>query len=257
MLNFKMQTLAIIAASAMLAAMLYAVLTGGKIIKKPDKIIPDVTLTETIDGGEAKALRFGYSWYDGKNGVTADSIAAWQAEYGEENTLVIDGKMGQNSISLSVENPKTAKYMIYLPDGTVYDDGTREVYSSLGLRLHWTEDRTGISAMAPFQTGEYIYEVTVGWEKDDLEVTYGFKVIMTGEPSAFEDALKRLSIHYNHRLTRIMPKGTEILTGAEYAGECYVFEVMLPEGTQQAAVSKEEGILFVYDGENWQAFTGE
>jgi hypothetical protein len=116
-------------------------------------------------------------------------------EYAAENTLVIGGEGRQNMIALAAgkpmtaEKPVTASYVVYLPDGTVYDRGTREPYDFLGSRLYWTDDKSGIGLIAPFEPGEYIYEVTIGWETRSLNVTYGIKLIMTGERYSFTSHL--------------------------------------------------------------------
>jgi hypothetical protein len=181
------------ARSVLLGVALAAALIAGFAVNgKNDDAhhIPDITLTETIDGTQAKALRFGYSWYDGKDGVVVDSVAVWQCEYAAENTLVINGERSRDMIiDISAEEPSTASYVIYLPDGTVFDDGTRDALDSCGSLLYWTADNGGVGVMTAFGPGEYIYEVTIGWDRDDLKVTYGFKVVMTGIRDAYNDAL--------------------------------------------------------------------
>ncbi len=254
-LNFKKPSRVIIVAAVALVAVLSVGLAVSRAGDETNYDIPDITATETIDGAQAKALRFGYSWYDGKNGVEADAIAPWQGEYADENTLVIDGEMGQNMIALSAEKPMTASYEIYLPDGTLYDKGTREVYDSLSPRLYWTGDKTGVGVVAPFEPDEYIYAVTIGWEKNDLKVTYGFKLVMTGKSNAYDEALNVIWNHHNDALS-VSFTGVETLPDAEYAGDCYVFEVELPDGMKQVAVSKERGIFFTYSDGTWFAFTG-
>lgn len=250
-LNFKKPSLVIIVAAVALVVVLSVGCAVNR-INKTDFDIPDITAVETIDGAQAKALLLGYSWDDGKNGVVTDAIPTWQGEYTKENTLVIDGEMGQNMIALSAGNPMTASYVIYLPDGTVYDNGTRELYDSLSPRLYWTDNKTGIGIIAPFVPGEYIYKVTIEWEQNNLKATYGIKVVMTGTRSAYDEALSKIWNYYNDALSASL-KGVETLPDAEYAGDCYVFEVELPDGTVQAAVSKEHGTLFTYSDGDWHA----
>ena len=253
-LNFKKPSRIIIIAAVTLVAALSVGLALNRAGGNTNFDIPDITATEMIDGAQAKALRFGYSWFDGKNGVVADAIAPWQGEYTDENTLVIDGEMGQNSIALSAEKPMTASYVIYLPDGTVYDNGTREPHDSLSTCLRWTKDNA-ISIIAPFEPGEYIYEVTIGWKENDLKVTYGLKLVMTGKRNAYDEALHVIWNHHNDALS-VAYKGLETLPDAEYAGDCYVFEAELPDGMVRAAVSKEHGIFFTYRDGTWFAYTG-
>ena len=250
-LNFKKPSRIIIIA----AAALVIVLSVGLAVNRSNNDIPDITATETIDGAQIKAIRFGYSWFNGIKGVTADSIAPWQGEYTDENTLVIDGEMGQNMIALSAESPDTASYVIYRPGGTIYDNGTREIYDSLGSRLYWTDDKTGIGLIAPFEPGEYICEVKLGWKKNDLQVTYGFKLIMTGKRNAYDEALNIIWNHHTDALHTTFI-GVETLAGAEYAKDCYVFEVALPNSTERVAVSKDKGIYFTYSNGTWSAYTG-
>lgn len=219
-------------------------------VNKNDFNIPNITAVETIDGTQAKALLLGYSWDDCEDGVQADSISAYKAEYTKENTLIIDGEMGENIIALSAENPMTASYEIYLPNGMVYDNGKRELYDSLNTRLYWTDDKTGIGIIAPFVPGVYIYKVTIKWEQNNLNAIYGIKVVMTGTRNAYDEAISVIWNNYNEALS-VSFKGVSTLPGAEYAGNCYIFEVELPNGTVQAAMSKKNGTSLIYSGGNW------
>ena len=221
--------------------------------------IPVIIATENIDGASATALSFGYSWTDGKKGAVADGIPVWQGEYKDKNTLIIDGEMGQNTITLSaeasaiefaVEGLASASYAIYLPDGTVYDDGTRSPLSSLSPRMWWTGNDSSMGIIAPFDPGEYVYELTLIWEKDELQVTYGIKLIMTGQRNAYDEALDVVWKHYNDAIS-VSLEGTETLRGSEYAGECYVFAAETPDGIVRVAVSKEQYILFEYIDDLW------
>ena len=254
-LNFRKQSRVIIIAAVMLAAVLSLGFAVNRASDETDIDIPGITATETIDDAQAEALVFGYSWYDGKDGIVADAIAPWQGEYADENTLVIDGEMGQNFIALSAENPMTADYFIYLPDGTVYDDGTRAWHDSLSPRLYWTNDKAGIGVIAPFEPGEYIYAVTIRWKEHNIEATYGFKLVLTGKHNAYDEAL-RIVWEQRSEARSVSFKEVQLLPASEYAGYCYIFEVELPDNTEQVAVSKERGIFFTYENDTWWAFTG-
>ena len=230
--------------------------TGCSVLNNEDKAIievPVITATENIDGTQAEALSFGYSWKDGDDGAVADGIPVWQGEYADENILMIDGEMGQNMITLSAEGLTSASYAIYLPDGTVYDDGTRSVVSSLSPRLWWSSNHSSMGIIAPFEPGEYFYELTLVWEKNELQVTYGIKLVMTGQRNSYDNALDVVWDHYNDALSA-SHKGTEVLPGLEHAGECYVFDVELQNGLVRVAVSKGQGSFFEYSNDLWISF---
>ena len=230
--------------------------------------IPVIIATEKIDGASAATLSFGYSWTDSKNGAVADGIPVWQGEYTDKNTLIIDGEMGQNMITLSAEKSAKgpaveglaaeelaeglafASYVIYLPDGTVYDDGTRSPFSSLSPRLLWSINGSNMGIIAPFEPGEYIYELIMMWDNDKPQVTYGIKLIMTGQRNAYDEALDVVWKHYNGAVS-VSLEGTEMLPGSEYAGECYVFAAETLDGIVRVAVSKEQYILFEYIDDLW------
>ena len=130
-MNYKKPTLWILVA----ATIIVSAVTIGSAANRANRevnayfppLIPLLVATETIDGAQITAKTLGYS-YDGKSSLFADGTAPWEVIYGNENTLVIDGEMGQNFISLDAEKPTDLSYMIYLPDGTVYDDGTRRMH---------------------------------------------------------------------------------------------------------------------------------
>ena len=254
-MNYKKPTLWIVIAAVLLVTVLTVGFAVNRANGAADSDVPVITATETIDGAQATALHFGYSWFDGENGMVADAIPTWQGKYTAENTLVIDGEMGQNMIALSAENPATVSYKVYRTDGTVYDDGTRAWHDSLSPRLY--EDKSGMGIIAPFDPGEYIYEITIGWEKNDLTVTYGLKLIMTGERSTYDEALDIVWGHCPYALSVSM-SGRAKSPEAEYAEDWYYFTVELPDGleSQQVAVSKERGIFFTRNDGEWFAFTG-
>ena len=156
---------------------------------KSDKstIIPPVIATDYISGKQARLLSFGYTADKAGQSVIACGIAPYQGDYSDNNTLVLDGESGQNQILLTPKGASFSQYRIYLPDGTVYDDGTRTLYDSLSLRV--MNSGEGICLTAPFQTGEYIYEVELSWPEQGLTVIYGLKIVMTGKESDYDRAL--------------------------------------------------------------------
>ena len=255
MMKFRKAIISIVILIIMLTATLSV---GFAMSNAEDEVgfeIPIITATEEIDGAQATLLPFGYSWDTSQSSTIACGIATWQGEYADENTIVIDREIGQGAITLSAEKPSSASYKIYLPDGAVYDNGEREPFSSSSLNLSWNENKTRIILYSPYEPGEYIYEVTIGWEENNLKVTYGIKLVMTGKRSAFDAALDTVWEHNKSvRVTSLV--GREILKNAEYAGECYVFDIELPNGIKRVAVSKEQGIYFTYNDGTWFAFTG-
>lgn len=156
---------------------------------KSDKntIIPPVIATDYISGKQAQLLSFGYTSDKAGQSLIACGIAPYQGDYSDNNTLVLDGESGQNQILLTPKVASFSQYRIYLPDGTVYDDGTRTLYDSLSLRV--MNSGEGICLTAPFQTGEYIYEVELSWPEQGLTVIYGLKIVMTGKESDYDRAL--------------------------------------------------------------------
>ena len=157
-------------------------------------IAPPVIATDYISGNQASLLSFGYTSDKPGQSVIACGIAPWQGDYGDNNTLVLDGRNGQNQILLAPKGFSFSQYRIYLPDGTVYDDGTRAGYSSLSLRV--MQSQKGICLIAPSQTGEYIYEVELSWPEQGLTVIYGLKIVMTGKESDYDRAIDSVFAAY-------------------------------------------------------------
>ncbi len=166
-----------------------------------DIIIPPVIATDYISGKQARLMSFGYNSNKPGQSVIACGLAPWQGDYGENNTLVLDGENGQNQILLAPQGFSLSHYGVYLPDGTIYDDGNRMAYDSLSLRVMCSNE--GICLIAPFQTGEYIYEVVLSWPEEELTVIYGFKVIMTGEKSDYDRAVESVFAAYGEGNPRI------------------------------------------------------
>lgn len=247
-LNFKKPSRIIIITAVVLTAVLAV---GLAMIKADSDIlnIPTISAVNEEDGQKIELIRFGAT----SNETKVDSIAPWLYKYAIENTLVIDGELGQKRITLSAEKPEYATYKIYLTDGTVYDDGTREPYSSLMTRLLWNSDRSRIDVISPFEPGEYIYAVTLGWKEKNLEVTYGFKVIMTGERSTFDEAL---SVIRERRpgVISVSLKGIEYINSSGSNLKCYVFDIELSNGKiETVAVSDDDKSIFLsYKDGQWE-----
>ena len=196
--------------------------------------VPVVIATECIDGKQAQLLSFGYS----TNSSIACGIAPWQGSYGSKHTLVLDGEMGQNQIDLKTVGAVCTRYRIYLPDGTIYDNGMRDVYSSLMHRVTGSED--GIALTAPFHTGEYIYELELYWKEKDLTVTYRLKLVMTGQTSDYDRVLDILGDKYWKHDPLYIAKFIErfTLANATISEDYYLFELNSPTiGTKRVAIS--------------------
>lgn len=124
----------------------------------------------------------------------------------------------------------------------MYDNGLRTGLDSLSPRLYWTQDEAQIGLVAPFTPGEYIYRFTIGWEESGLTASYGIKVVLTGERSAYDEALQAVWDRYEDVLS-VSFQGVETYSGTEQAEVYYIFEVELPSGVVQAAVSQRTGRL--------------
>lgn len=218
---------------------------------KHDIIIPKVIATDYISGQQAKLLSFGYSASKQGEEVIACGIAPWQAEYNGDETLVLDGEGGQNQILLAPQGFTLSYYKIYLPDGTVYDDGTRTLYDSLSLRVMYSDD--GICLIAPFQTGEFIYEVELVWPEQNITVTYGLKVVMTGKDTTYDAILRKLFDTYDDgsNLMAVSLVDRFSLANGLTSQEYYVFDIEnLPDGTKWVAVSTDGKTMYEISPEN-------
>lgn len=223
---------------------------------KNDKntIVPPVIATDYISGKQARLLSFGYTSDKPGQSVIACGIAPWQGDYGYNNTLVLDGRNGQNQILLAPKGFSFPQYKIYLPDGTVYDDGTRAGYESLSLRVMQSQE--GICLIAPSQTGEYIYEVVLSWPEQGLTVTYGLKVVMTGAESNYDRAIDSIFAAYGkgNPLMAVTLVDKYILANAVYSSPRYLFKVEnVPNAPIWVEVSQISGeiIAEVDDPEKW------
>ena len=110
---------------------------------------------------------------------------------------------------------------------------------SQSSRLYWTEDGAGLGLRAPAEPGEYFYEIELQWEDPKITATYGLKLVMTGERSAYDEALDAAWDHFPEA-DALSFLGTQTVEGEA----CYRFEVSLSEGSKQVAVSKTDGTLF-------------
>jgi beta-lactamase regulating signal transducer with metallopeptidase domain len=266
-LNFKKTSRVAIAAAVVLAVMLSVGFAVNKVnsIGKEDNTSNEIPIVyANLDNNtQVELVRFGYSWNFGdlskseQQIVEADALAPFQyEEYGPENTITVGD---QAPLKLSTDREKLVKgyvealsYTIWKPDGTIYDDGHRELYSSLSRRIG-TDNNGNNILYAPFEEGEYIYGVNLKFQRGT--VTYGFKIVVsyTNVPEAQE----LVGGHY--------PEATEI----RYTGEkdisytnppapvdVYTFEVDINGETVICAVSKEQGIFFTYSDGTWFVFTG-
>jgi hypothetical protein len=152
--------------------------------------VPPITATDYISGKQATFLHFGYAI----GGEIACGIAPWQGNYGEDNTLVLDGKYGPRELLLAPDIFAICQCNVYLPDGTLCHDGTMPTDDSPSLMF--TGGNMGFGLRVPFQTGEYIYEIELKWPEQDLVVTYGLKVVLTGEESNYDRAVKNVYAQY-------------------------------------------------------------
>ena len=223
---------------------------------KSDKgtIIPPVIATDYISGKQAQLLSFGYTSDKTGQSLIACGIAPYQGDYSDNNTLVLDGESGQNQILLTPKGASFSRYRIYLPDGTVYDDGTRHIYDSLGLRVMYSNQ--GVCLIAPFQTGEYIYEVVLSWPEQGLTVTYGLKVVMTGEESDYDRALDSVFAAYGdgNPLIAVSLVDKYAIGNAVSHSPRYLFKVEnIPNAPIWVEVSQSTGEIIgeVDDPEQW------
>ena len=211
---------------------------------KSDKsaIVPPMIATDYISGKQARLLSFSYTSDTPGESVIACGIAPWQGDYGENNTLVLDGENGQNQILLAPDGFTLSHYRIYLPDGTLYDDGTRTLYDALHLRV--MESGNGVCLIAPFQTGEYIYEVELTWPGQGLTVTYGLKVVMTGVENNYDRAVNSVFEAYGegNPLIAVTLIDKYTIANAATSSPRYLFMVEnIPNGPIYVEVSQSSG----------------
>ena len=223
---------------------------------KSDKstIIPPVIATDYISDKQAQLLSFGYTSDKKGQSVIACGIAPYQGDYSDNNTLVLDGESGQNQILLTPQGASFSQYRIYLPDGTVYDDGTRTLYDSLSSRVMSSEN--GICLTAPFHTGEFIYEIELTWPEQGLTVIYGLKIVMTGEESDYDRALDSVFAAYGdgNPLIAVSLVDKYAIGNAVSHSPRYLFKVEnIPNAPIWVEVSQSTGEIIgeVDDPEQW------
>lgn len=179
-------------------------------------------------------------WYSGDHAslreISHDS-ATWSVDFTQENTIILDGQSGQNPVFLSAKDFLSATYVIYLPNGDIYDSGTRSVYDSQSIRLH--VDNGVIWLTAPFTPGEYIYEIVIVTQSDERK--YGLRMNVTGKTSIYDEALSLISSTYENVLSADLLR-IEPIVGHEQDGDCFIFVVNLPEKEVEIAISKNENL---------------
>ena len=203
-------------------------------------VIPKVIATDVLSGQQAKLMSFGYSLSTENEDVITCGISPWQGDYGEDETLVLDGVSGQNQILLSAQEATLVGYSVHLPNGTLFDDGTRTHYDSLSHRVIKTND--GICLLPPFQVGEYIYELELVWQDQGITVTYGLKLVMTGKETVFDSLVSRLFERYDdgsHLIAVTFLNKFRVGIGISNQ-EYYAFQIEnLPGGSKRVAISAD------------------
>ena len=201
--------------------------------------IPALLVFSMIDESRICVSANDYNWKYKGHTENASDIALWQRDYDESNTLVVDGEHGQSELFLS-STGNIIGYQIYLPDGTVYDDGTREPYDSLSLRLMIDPETGRQSLITPFQPGEYIYAVTMDYEEPGVVVTYGFKVIMTGKRCGNDIALDAVFDYYSDRDNPVISYVQPLkVWNGEQEHRYYVYDVHVGASVECIAVSAD------------------
>ena len=190
-----------------------------------DIIVPKLIAEDYISGRQAKLQSFGYSLSKGGEEPLAAGVALWMAAYSDDETLVLDGKNGQNLIRLAPQGFSLHHYKIYLPDGTLYDDGTRTLHDALSPMAQPSDQ--GICLTAPAQAGEYYYELELAWPEKDLSVSYGLKIVMTGKESDYDRALESVFAKYGegNPLISVSLVDHFVLANAVYRSHRYVFRI--------------------------------
>ncbi|WP_097014500.1 M56 family metallopeptidase [Anaerocolumna aminovalerica] len=265
-LNFKKTSRVVIAAAVVLAVVVSVGFAVNKVnsIGKEDNTKNEIPIVyANLDNNtQVELVRFGYSWNYGdlskseQQIVEVDALTPFQYEYSPENTITVGD---QATLKLSTEGEKLVKgyvealsYTIWRPDGTVYDDGHREIYSSLSRRLG-TDNNGNIILLGPFEEGEYIYGVNLKFQRGT--VNYGFKIVVSY--MNVPEAQELVGVHYPEA-TEIRYRGEKDIsyTNPPAPVDVYTFEVDINDETVICAVSKERGIFFIYSDGTWFAFTG-
>ena len=221
-----------------------------------DIIIPKAIVTDYLSGEQAKLRSFGYAVSKGGVDHLDCGVSLWMAAYGADETLVLDGKNGQNQILLAPQGFAFHQYKIYLSDGTVYDSGSRAPYDSYSQRVMLLDQ--GLCLIAPSQPGEYFYEIELAWPKDDLVVSYGLKIVMTGEENDYDRALDSVFAAYGNGNPLIAVSLVDKYTYSDdvvggYTSFCYLFKIEnIPNAPVWVEVSQATGwIRTVSDPNPW------
>lgn len=203
---------------------------------------PDLTLTNLCLDWQRKDLRC--------FGPNADIQQVWQAEY-QENEVLEQSITGLYSLLLSPSSDLTVSgYKIYKTDGTLYDDGYRSFYSSLSPMVMKFDE--GWQVLLPYQTGEYIYVLEVYWDAYDITLTYGLKVVATGETTGSELAYKKVIDYFGRQGTDLhIDYKTTVCFGAETVRSYYyIFSVNgLADGDLQVAVDVDGNTMYPMEGD--------
>ena len=205
-------------------------------------IVPKLIAEDYISGRQAKFQSFGHSLSKGGEEPLAAGVSLWMAAYSDDETLMLDGKNGQNQILLAPQGFSLHHYKIYLPDGTLYDDGTRTLYDSLSPMVLPSEQ--GICLIAPPEEGEYYYELELAWPEKDLAVSYGLKIVMTGAESDYDRALESIFAKYGEGNPLISASLVDryVLANAVYSSKRYVFRIEnIPNAPIWVEVAGENG----------------
>lgn len=208
----------------------------------------------------AELVRFSYTWRLGDlsaeeiQEVHADTVAPFDyTGYSPTNAVTVTD---QARITLSTNKERIEKgyiralgYTIWKPDGTVYDDGSRQPYDSQSLRMT-VDDGGNVVLTAPFVKGEYIWAVEVEFERG--RVTYVFKVIVSfvTVPEAEELLTRR---YPSASEIRHMGQQDIVLANLHTAADAYVFEVDIAEETALCAVSTSGGLFYFFHNGQWLA----
>lgn len=162
---------------------------NNQTIAGPEGHVPAVVARDYLDGKIAKLLSFGYIMDVEDLMLIACGIGPDEGAYGEGNTLVLDGKHGQNQIILVPKDAVLKHYCIYLADGGIYDDGN-------GQANRVVQTESGVCMATLIEPGEYIYGLELSWPELGITATYGLKVVMTGEESALDRAIDSIMDAY-------------------------------------------------------------
>lgn len=204
-----------------------------------DPLIPNLVATHRITGQQAKLRFFSYS----DPTLIACGTVVWEGTYNDEETLVLNVEKGPHQLLLAPLGARLTNYNIIradraagdLPLWTFYNDDKAQVVLS----------DQGICVTTPSEAGEYYYELQLHWPEKDLTVTYGLKIVMTGEESTYGTAVHQIFDLYGgpDSLISVTFAGRFTLETAPVSGEYYVFEVTENQ-TKRIAVSMDGKTMY-------------